>query len=188
MAQPVEQSAETSSSSIRLPGLSPAAAAFVRQHPHQARVAVSAALEAAAAQFEALRSLEREPPEPLRPFIVEPATAIPLVGVIDVDEAATRLRVSRATIYNWIDAGRLIGWRLTRQGTYIPVEQIVGPGELVAGIDKVLELIPDPRAAWRFLDEPSQHFDTPQRPIDVLKAGRIQEVTTAARASGESFT
>ena len=91
-------------------------------------------------------------------------------------------------IYNWIDARRLIGWRLTRQGTYIPGEQILGPGELVPGIERVLRLISEPRAAWRFLDEPSQHFDAPQRPIDAPKAGKLHEVIAAARASGETFT
>ena len=188
MAEQVERPADAPASSIRLPALSPAAAAFVRQHPNQARLAVTAALEAAAAQFEALNRVEPEIPVSLRPFVVEPATVIPLPGMIGADEAARRLAVSRATVYNWIEARRLIGWRLTRQGTYIPGEQIVGPGELVPGIEQVLQLIPDPRAAWRFLDEPSPHFDVPQRPIDVLKAGNVEEVMTAARASGEAFT
>jgi len=53
----------------------------------------------------------------------------------------------------------------------IPAEQIVGPGELVPGIDRVLEILSEPRAAWRFLSEESPFFDTPQRPIDALKAG-----------------
>jgi hypothetical protein len=38
------------------------------------------------------------------------------------------------------------------------------------------------------LSEPSQHFDSPQRPIDALKAGKLEEVIAAARASGEAFT
>jgi excisionase family DNA binding protein len=125
---------------------------------------------------------------PLRPFVVDPATAIPPPGMIGADEAARRLGVSRATVYNWIEARRLIGWRRTRQGTYIPSEQIVGPGELVPGIKRILQLIPDTRAAWRFLDELSPRFDAPQRPIDALKAGNVEEVITAARASGEAFT
>jgi hypothetical protein len=82
----------------------------------------------------------------------------------------------------------LLGWRLTRQGTLIPAEQILGPGELVAGIDTVLEILPEPRAAWRFLKEESPFFDTPQRPIDALKAGKIDDVVEAARISGEAFT
>jgi excisionase family DNA binding protein len=178
----------SSAASIRLPDLSPAAAAFVRQHPQQARVAITAALEAAAAQLTVLKHFEPEPPESLRPHVVEPLTSpISPVGVIGVDEAVKRLGVSRATIYNWIEAGRLIGWRLTRRGTYIPAEQIVGPGEVVGGIDKILELIPDPRAAWRFLDVSSEHVGTSQRPIDALKAGRIAEVVAAAGTMADSF-
>jgi excisionase family DNA binding protein len=188
MAEQIERSADVSASSIRLPALSPVAAAFVRQHPNQAQLAVTAALEAAAAQFAWLDRMDPQISDALRPYVVEPSAANPPIGVIGAEEAARRLDVSRATVYNWIDAGRLIGWRLTRQGVQIPAEQIVGPGELVAGIERVLQLIPEPRAAWRFLDEESHHFDVPQRPMDALKAGKVEEVITAARASGESFT
>jgi excisionase family DNA binding protein len=185
----VDRETDAAANSIRLPGLSPAAAAFVRKHPGQAQLAVMAALEAAAAtQFGPTERAEQNIPEPLRQFVVEPTVAIPPVGVIGADEAAQRLGVTRATIYNWIEAKRLIGWSLTRLGKMIPLEQIAGKGEVVAGIESVLELIPEPRAAWRFLDEVSPHFDIPQRPIDALKAGKLEQVLIAARASGEAFT
>jgi excisionase family DNA binding protein len=183
-----DRDTDPATSSIRLPGLSRAAAAFVRKHPGQAQLAVMAALEAAATQFGALDRVEPTIPEQLRPFVIEPAAVIPPVGVIGPDEAAQRLGVTRATIYNWIEAKRLIGWSLTRLGKMIPLEQIAGKGEVVTGIDRVLELIPEPRAAWRFLDEMSPHFDMPQRPIDALKAGKLDQVLNAARASGEAFT
>jgi excisionase family DNA binding protein len=156
------------SSAFSLPPLSPAAAEFVERHPDEARLAVRAALEAVAAQFELAR---REVPKPLHPFIVERPADDRDDELIGPDEAARRLRVSRATVYNWIDAGRLLGWRLTRQGTLIPAEQILGPGEVVEGIGRVLEVIGEPRVTWRFLKEESPFFDTPQRPIDALKAG-----------------
>lgn len=168
-------------STLALPPLSPAATEFVQQHPEQASIAVAAALEAAAA----LSLNEPEVPASLRPFIVEAKATPDLIGV---EEAAKRLDVTRATIYNWIDAKRLLGWRLTQQGTMIPAEQILGPGEVVAGIDRVLDLIPGPRAAWRFLSEESPFFDEPQRPIDVLRAGKIDAAVSAARASGEAFS
>lgn len=44
------------------------------------------------------------------------------------------------------------------------------------------------RAAWRFLKEVSPFFDTPQRPIDALKAGKVDEVVEAGQTSGEAFT
>jgi excisionase family DNA binding protein len=187
LAEP-ERTTEASVNSIRLPALSATAAAFVRQHPGHAQIAITAALEAAAVQFELLIRKKLEIPDSLRPYLIESSAAILPLGVIGPEEAARRLEVSRATVYNWIEAGRLIGWRLTRQGAQIPAEQIIGPGELVAGIDRVLQVIPEPRAAWRFLDEESQHLNVPQRPIDALKAGKLLEVITAAQASGESFT
>jgi excisionase family DNA binding protein len=170
---------------LALPELSAAAAQFVQQHPEEARVAVTAALEAVAAHFDSMRD-ESRIPEALRPFVADASgTDDELIGA---DEAARRLNVSRATVYNWVDSRRLLGWRLTRQGTLIPAEQIVGPGELVPGIDRVLEILSEPRAAWRFLSEESPFFDTPQRPIDALKAGKVDDVVEAARTSGDAFT
>jgi excisionase family DNA binding protein len=170
---------------LALPELSAAAAEFVHQHPEEARLAVTAALEAVAAHFDSARE-QAGIPEALRTYVVEASGEDD--ELIGAEEAARRLAVSRATIYNWIEARRLLGWRLTRQGTLIPAEQILGPGELVPGIDRVLEILPEPRSAWRFLKEESPFFDTPQRPIDALKAGKVDDVVEAARTSGEAFT
>jgi excisionase family DNA binding protein len=170
---------------LALPELSPAAAEFVQQHPEEARVAVTAALEAVAARFDSVRD-ESSVPDALRAFVVERSEGDD--ELIGAEEAARRLAVSRATIYNWMESRRLLGWRLTRQGMLIPAEQILGPGELVPGIEKVLEVLPEARAAWRFLTEESPFFDTPQRPIDALKRGKVVEVVEAARSSGEAFT
>ena len=172
---------------LALPGLSPTAAEFVQHHPEEARVAVTAALEAVAAHFDSSRDRSRIP-DSLRPFVAEASEEATDDELISAEEAARRLGVSRATIYNWIDSRRLLGWRLTRQGTLIPAEQILGPGELVPGIDQVLEILVDPRATWRFLKEESPFFDTPLRPIDVLKAGKVDDVVAAARTSGDAFT
>ena len=170
-----------------LPELSAAAAEFVQQHPQEARVAVTAALEAVAAHFDAVLD-ESRIPESLRPFVEDDSAGATIEELIGPEEAARRLGMSRATVYNWIDSMRLIGWRLTRQGTLIPAEQILGHGELVPGIDRVLEILPEPRIAWRFLKEESSFFDTPIRPIDALKAGKVDDVVMAARTSGEAFT
>ncbi len=181
-----EHSAARSIGAIKLPRLSVAASRFVQQHPDQAELAVAAALEAAAAQLGFLNRQEAPVPEALQPFIIE-RTSSAAQELISPEEAARRLQVSRATVYNWIESQRLIGWRLTRQGTLIPAEQIVGPGEIVSGIEQILDLLPDPRAAWRFLTEESPYFETPQRPLDVLKAGKVEEVVAAVRTAGEAF-
>jgi excisionase family DNA binding protein len=170
---------------LALPELSATATEFVHQHPEEARVAVTAALEAVAAHFDSARN-ESRVPDALRTFVVEASGEDE--ELIGAEEAARRLVVSRATVYNWIESRRLLGWRLTRQGTLIPAEQIQGPGEVVPGIDRVLEILPEPRAAWRFLKEECPFFDTPQRPIDALKAGKVEDVVEAARTSGEAFT
>jgi excisionase family DNA binding protein len=172
---------------LALPELSAAAAEFVQQHPDEARVAVTAALEAVAAHFDSVRD-ESRIPDSLRPFVDEASAATAEDELIGPEEAARRLGVSRATIYNWIDSHRLLGWRLTRQGTLIPAELILGRGEVVPGINRVLEVLPEPRSAWRFLKEESPFFDTPTRPLDALKAGRVDDVVVAARTSGEAFT
>jgi len=172
---------------LALPKLSAAAAEFVQHHPDEARVAVTAALEAVAAHFDSVRD-ESRIPDSLRPFVDEASAAAEDDELIGPEEAARRLGVSRATVYNWIDSRRLLGWRLTRQGTLIPAEQILGPAEVVPGINRVLEALPEPRGAWRFLKEESPFFDTPIRPIDALKAGQVDDVVIAARTSGEAFT
>ena len=170
---------------LALPSLSPVAAEFLQQYPEEAQVAVTAALEAVAARFE-LGS--HGVSAALRPFLVEAPEAIEIDQLIGADEAAKRLGVSRATVYNWVESRRLLGWRLTRQRTLIPAEQILGPGEVVTGIDRVLEVIPVPRSAWRFLSEESTFFNTPRRPIDALKDGQTDAVVAAAAAAGEAFT
>lgn len=169
-----------------LNGLSKVAAHFARQHPRAARLAVTAALEAAAVQFESKhRADEQTIPAALKPYLRGGRTADDMIGVAT---AAERLRVSRTTIYDWIEKKRMIAWKTTKRGTVIPAAQIVGPGELVPGLMQVLAVIPDARAAWRFLSEPSPFFDRRRRPIDALKRGETATVTAAARAHGEAFT
>ena len=170
-----------------LSGLSGNATRFVRQHPRQARVAVAAALEAAAVQYEADEAAAEstEVPATLRPFIVDGPLESSWIGAA---EAAKRLRISRTTVYDWVERKKLIGWRSTKQGTIIPAEQILGPGKVVKGIAEVLQLIEDPELAWDFLSREWPFADERVRPIDKLKAGNIEEVLNAAPSFGSTFT
>jgi hypothetical protein len=72
----------------------------------------------------------------------------------------------------------------------IPAEQIVGPGKVVPGMERVLDVISEPAAAWDFLTNESPFIDPTalQRPIDVLKAGEIDAVVAAAHSFLEAFT
>jgi excisionase family DNA binding protein len=175
------------------PRLSSRAAEFLRDHPDRAERVVAAALEDAAfdetGSSGAPDDASRAVPEALRRFIVADNDE---TGLLSVSEASERLSVSRPTIYSWIEQNRLVAWRVTRRGHLIPAEQIVGPGELVPGIDRVLAAIPQPRAAWRFLVEESPFLPgEPRRPIDVLKSGRpedIDAVVTATNSYLEAFT
>ena len=173
------------------PSLSRAAVQFIEKHPDEVPRIVATALEAAAALEAAEGAVpERILPEALR-RLVTPARADTEAGrVLSISEAAELLEVTRVTIYAWIEAKRLLAWRATRRGMLIPAEQIVGPGKVVPGIDRVLDVISEPAAAWDFLTEESPFIDPNalQRPIDVLKAGEIDAVVAAAHSFLEAFT
>jgi excisionase family DNA binding protein len=102
--------------------------------------------------------------------------------VLSISEAAERLEVTRVTVYAWIEAKRLLAWRATRRGVLVPIEQIMAPGAVVPGIERVLAIIRDPAAAWAFLTEetPYLNADGLRRPMDALKAGEIDAVIAAA--------
>lgn len=164
--------------------LSPAAASFVREHPEQAELALIAALEAAATIHDNPAARHGLPPA-LSPFIVEMAEAD---TIVNVSEAASLLNVSRTTVYEWVRIGKLIAWGHTRRGLAVPAEQILGPGRVADGVSGVLEIIEEPELAWTFLSEPWPFEDEAARPIDRLKAGRIDEVLDAAPGFGATFT
>lgn len=166
-------------------GLSGTATRFLRQHPKEARIAVAAALEAAAVQFEAQGDDSAEVPEALRPFVVGRASRSEMLGV---SEAAELLNVSRTTVYDWVEKRILLGWKSTKRGLTIPAEQILRPGKVIPGIARVVEIIDDPELAWAFLSQEWPFADRAARPIDKLKAGKVEDVVTAAPSFGTAVT
>jgi excisionase family DNA binding protein len=175
------------------PSLSRAAVQFIEKHPNEVPRIVETALEAAAA-LEAAEGEsampERALPEALRRLVTSARADTEAGRVLSISEAAELLEVTRVTIYAWIEAKRLLAWRATRRGMLIPAEQIVGPGKVVPGMERVLEVISEPAAAWDFLTEESPFLDPNglQRPIDALKAGEIDAVVAAAHSFLEAFT
>ena len=168
-----------------LPKLSSDARNFIREHPGEARLAVAVALETAAAQSEAAAGgSEEEVPEQLRPFVVSGAGE----QILGVTEAAARLRVSRTTVYDWAERNTLIAWKSTKRGLNIPAEQIVGPGRVVAGLADFVEVVGDPELAWAFVSQEWPFDETAARPLERLKAGRLDEVLSAAAGFGATFT
>jgi hypothetical protein len=167
-------------------GLSTEAIRFVHRHPKQARMAVAAALEAAAVQVRLEDDdAANDIPQGLGPFVVRKSVGADMIGV---SGAAERLQISRTTVYDWIDKKILLGWTSTKRGLTIPAEQIRGPGKVVQGIAEVLEIIEDPELAWAFLSTEWPFASDVARPIDKLKAGRIEEVVDAAPSFGTAFT
>jgi excisionase family DNA binding protein len=169
--------------------LSDKAQRFLREHPREAAISVSAALEAAARLAESVTvepSMQDDAvPEDIRRFVVRlPAGA----DMLTATQAADRLGVSRTTIYDWVDSGRLIGWRGTKQGLIIPAEQIAGPGKVLDGIEDVLKIIDNPELAWAFLSQTWPFADDVARPVDKLKAGQVGAVLAAAPSFGNSVT
>jgi excisionase family DNA binding protein len=122
-------------------------------------------------------------PERLRRFVTAPADA---GALISATEAARRLGVARGTVYAWIDAGVLLGWRQTGPGLFIPAEQIRGERDVVPGLAKIGAIIGDPRLLWSFLSRPQPFENEVRRSIELLDEGRIEDVAGAAMAFGSS--
>ena len=167
------------------PKLSSGAREFVREHPEEARVAVAVALETAAAQSgaEPTRSAEDAPPQ-LRRFVVDQAEE----DLIGVTEAASRLGVSRTTVYDWAARNTLIAWRSTKRRLNIPAVQIVGPGRVIDGLAEVVDVVGEPELAWAFLSQEWPFDDRVARPIERLRSGGLDEVLSAAAGFGATFT
>jgi excisionase family DNA binding protein len=172
------------------PVLSRAAVQFVEKHPNEVTGIVANALEAAALEAELVVAAERVLPDALRRLVVARGSDSGEGRVLSISEAAELLDVTRVTIYAWIESKRLLAWRATRRGVLIPAEQIVGAGEVVPGIERVLAVIPDAEAAWDFLGSESAFVDPERqvRPIDALRQGKMDAVVVAAHSFLEAFS
>ncbi len=173
------------------PALSRAAVRFVETHPDEVQRIVATALETAAAlDATGVPAATRSIPPALQRLVTSARPSAEEGRVLSVSEASELLEVTRVTVYAWIEAKRLLAWRATRRGVLIPAGQIVGPGEVVPGIERVLKVIAEPAAAWDFLTEESQYVtaDALRRPIDALKAGEIDAVIAAAHSFLDAFT
>ena len=173
------------------PALSRAAVRFVETHPDEVQRIVATALETAAAlDATGVPAATRSLSPALQRLVTSARPSAEEGRVLSVSEASELLEVTRVTVYAWIEAKRLLAWRATRRGVLIPAEQIVGPGEVVPGIERVLKVIAEPAAAWDFLTEESPYVtaDALRRPIDALKAGEIDVVVAAAHSFLNTFT
>ena len=157
-----------------------------RMKHHFIHMALDVALEIAAAQQAVLADVVPDAvPEPLKPFVVRRAQSDELIGVLD---AAIRLKVSRTTVYDWVERRKLLAWKTTKRGYRIPLAQILGPGKVVPGLARVLEIIDDPELAWAFLSQDWPFALDTARPLDKLARNEVEDVVRAAPGFGMSFT
>lgn len=108
-------------------------------------------------------------------------------GALGPTEVAKRLVVSRQTINNWRDQGKLLGLETARRGVLYPAWQFAEDG-LLPGLERSLatlrhnELGPWPQLLF-FL---TRRFDLAgQRPLDLLRKGDVEAVWQAAERYGE---
>lgn len=158
-----------------IPALSPDATDFIRKCPREARHAIAVALEAAAAQ--SAMGFSRGVPDQLRWYVARRNADDYMLGV---KRAASRLEVSRATVYAWIDQKRLLACRSKPHGLTIPASQILGPRWVVPGLGDIIDIVGNAELAWGFLTEDWEFEDRAAPPLDLLKTGRREEVNDAA--------
>ena len=111
-------------------------------------------------------------------------------GSLSSEETARLLRISKTAVLKRLDAGRLLAWREERlQAARFPHWQFDAHGHVLAGLEEVLAILnQDERLdAWGkilfFLQEKTSLAD--RRPLDLLRAGRLQEVCLTAHAYAE---
>ena len=96
--------------------------------------------------------------------------------------------MSRTTVYDWVKRNTLLAWRSTKRGLRIPAAQILGSGRVVPGLADVVEIVGDPELAWAFLTQEWPFEDEAALPLELLKAGRMEEVIGAAPGFGATFS
>lgn len=108
-------------------------------------------------------------------------------GSISVEMVAQKLSISKTKVLERYHASRLIGWPDERQKTVrFPIWQF--EDEVLNGLEEVLEIL----NAGSRLDDfgrmlfflSSQGFLGGQRPLDYLRAGKVDKVLQAAESYG----
>lgn len=112
----------------------------------------------------------------------------PGVELLTTDEAAKKLGIVRSTLHEWFKKGKVL--KLSRQGKRgyrVPAELILGKNKIVPGLAQVIERIGhgSHNLAWGFLTDSVEFKDGFQRPLDLLKDGRVDEVLAQERRWGE---
>ena len=113
----------------------------------------------------------------------EPMVVAELPGMATVPELAELLEISPATAYRWIRERKLIGWE--HQGEIKgPIAQVLlGPRKPLPALAAIAaEINMPPELVWDFISNPWRWAGPPERPLDKLKRGEIEDVLNAAPA------
>lgn len=113
--------------------------------------------------------------------VAEYATAVrledwagPVAGPSDIEKA---FGTKRSTLHDWQKRGAVIGLLKGERKHVFPLAQFVD-GRPVKGMSEVTRIIRNSRAAWQWLIQPKPSIGG--APLDLLKAGQVNEVLAAA--------
>ncbi|RVG20023.1 hypothetical protein CN233_35605 [Sinorhizobium meliloti] len=98
----------------------------------------------------------------------------PVAGPAEIEKT---FGTKRSTLHDWQKRGAVIGLLKGERKHVFPLAQFVD-GRPVRGMSDVTRIIGNPRAAWQWLIQPKPSIGG--TPLDQLKAGKIDEVITAA--------
>lgn len=98
----------------------------------------------------------------------------PVAGPAEIEKS---FGTKRSTLHDWQRRGAVIGLLKGERKHVFPLAQFVD-GRPVKGMSEVTRIVGNPRAAWQWLIQPKPSIGG--TPLDVLKAGRIDEVVAAA--------
>lgn len=111
-------------------------------------------------------------------------------GSLSSDEAARLLRISKTAVLKRLEAGKLLAWREERlKAARFPQWQFDNKGRVLDGFAEVLEVLNanpqlDDWAKVLFFLQGKPSLDG-KRPLDLLRKGRVKEVSQAAHAYAE---
>lgn len=91
---------------------------------------------------------------------------------------------SDQTIRNWINKGRLIGWKEGKRGYVLPADQLNSQRQPIAGLSEVAQTFGDPKQAWQWLNQPNPELDD-KTPLELLRQRKtnVKRVQVAAQAA-----
>jgi len=92
-------------------------------------------------------------------------------------EIEKAIGTKRSTLHDWRRRGAVIGLLKGERKHVFPLAQLVD-GRPVEGMTQMMQVIRNPRVAWRWLIEPKPSIG--RSPLDRLKSGQLDEVVAAA--------